>query len=170
MIYFSDKHVQAKEKRRCVGVAGAWVRRRLGFVRQTAAALVGAAVLSPTATFAADANPGVDSGGVLKALLALALVLVVVFAIAWVARRISPSSMGGNSMKLQGGLSVGARERVMLVEVKDTWLVVGVAPGSVNLLHTLPRPEESAAPSVKQTSNANFASWLSNAIKRQTNA
>jgi len=133
-------------------------------------ALSGAAAIFPIAAQAAEASPGVGSGGVLKALLALALVLVVVFAIAWVARRISPSTMGASALKLQGGLSVGARERVMLVEVKDTWLVLGVAPGRVNLLHTLPRPEESALPNVKPSNDGTFASWLSNAIKRQTNA
>lgn len=139
--------------------------------RWMAAALVAFGFFQSVATHAAEAAPGVGAGGVLKALLALAAVLVAVLAIAWVARRISPTNPTGSSLKLQGGLSVGTRERVMLVEIKDTWLVLGVAPGRVNLLHTLPRPEDSPA-TVNSTpsNNGNFATWLSNAMKRQSNA
>jgi flagellar protein FliO/FliZ len=136
-----------------------------------ATALITVASCCSVAAHAAEAAPGVGTSGVLKALLALAVVLVAVLAIAWVARRISPTSVGGSSLKLQGGLSVGTRERVMLVEIKDTWLVLGVAPGRVNLLHSLPRPEDApAATSVTTSNNGNFAAWLSNAIKRQSNA
>ena len=136
-----------------------------------ATALSAAASCCSVAAHAAEAAPGVGAGGVLKALLALAVVLVAVLAIAWVARRISPTSVSGSSLKLQGGLSVGTRERVMLVEIKDTWLVLGVAPGRVNVLHSLPRPEDApSAASVITSSNGNFAAWLSNAIKRQSNA
>jgi flagellar protein FliO/FliZ len=34
---------------------------------------------------------------------------------------------------------VGQRERVVLVEVADTWLVIGVAPGHVTALHSMPK-------------------------------
>lgn len=135
-------------------------------------ALSAAAWSCSFAAHAAEATPGVSTGGVLKALLALAVVLVAVVAIAWAARRISPGNVAGSSLKLQGGLSVGTRERVMLVEIKDTWLVLGVAPGRVNLLHSLPRPENLPATAGNSTTpnQNNFAAWLSNAIKRQSNA
>ncbi len=139
--------------------------------RRLLAALSAAVTCCPVAVQAAEAAPGVGAGGVLKALLALAVVLAAVVAIAWAARRISPPSVAGSSLKLQGGLSVGTRERVMLVEINDTWLVLGVAPGRVNLLHSLPRPEDVPAPASTTTSNqGSFAAWLSNAIKRQSNA
>ena len=40
-----------------------------------------------------------------------------------------------------GGSAVGQRERVVLVEVADTWLVIGVAPGHVTALHSMPKGE-----------------------------
>jgi flagellar protein FliO/FliZ len=42
-----------------------------------------------------------------------------------------------------GGVSLGGKERVAVVEIGDTWLVLGAAPGSVRLLHTLPAPHAS---------------------------
>ena len=147
-------------------------RRANRRTRRPIAALSAAAWSCSLAAHAAEAAPGVGTGGILKALLALAVVLVAVLGIAWAARRISPSSVAGSSLKLQGGLSVGTRERVMLVEIKDTWLVLGVAPGRVNLLHSLPRPEDLpvTAANTAASSQNNFAAWLSNAIKRQSNA
>ena len=35
---------------------------------------------------------------------------------------------------------VGPKERLVLVEVGDTWLLLGVAANSVNLLHTMEKP------------------------------
>jgi len=41
---------------------------------------------------------------------------------------------------------LGQRERVVIVEVAGTWLVLGVAPGQVSKLHELPAPAADAAP------------------------
>jgi flagellar protein FliO/FliZ len=59
--------------------------------------------------------------------------------------------------------SVGTRERVVVVEVGESWLVVGVAPGSVNALMTLPKGEiqSSASPAL----NASFAARLHSLIE-----
>ena len=53
----------------------------------------------------------------------------------------------------------------MVVEVGDTWLVVGVAPGSVNALMTLPRGEihSAATPGL----NASFAASLQQMIGKR---
>ena len=41
-------------------------------------------------------------------------------------------------MRVVGGASVGTRERVVVVEVEDARLVLGVCPGRVQTLHVLP--------------------------------
>lgn len=52
---------------------------------------------------------------------------------------------GGRSLKLVAGQSVGSRERVVVLEVEDTWLVLGVTQNNVNVLHKLPARHDSAA-------------------------
>ncbi len=47
-------------------------------------------------------------------------------------------------MKTIGGASLGGKERVAVVEIGDTWLVLGAAPGNVRLLHTMPAGSASA--------------------------
>jgi flagellar protein FliO/FliZ len=39
---------------------------------------------------------------------------------------------------------VGPRERLVIVEVGDTWLLLGVASGGVSLVHTMARPPQAA--------------------------
>jgi flagellar protein FliO/FliZ len=43
-----------------------------------------------------------------------------------------------------GALSLGGRERIMVVEVGDQWIVVGASPGRVNALATMPKQEGAA--------------------------
>jgi flagellar protein FliO/FliZ len=79
--------------------------------------------------------------------LALAVVLAAILAAAWLLRRAMPGQqVGGGHLKIVGGLMVGARERVVVVEVGDTWLLLGVAQGQVSLLTQMPRPAGAQAP------------------------
>jgi flagellar protein FliO/FliZ len=50
------------------------------------------------------------------------------------------------AVKVVGTTPVGTRERVVVVEVDNTWLLLGVGGGNVRLLHTLPRPADSNKP------------------------
>lgn len=82
----------------------------------------------------------VSSGSVLQVILSLLLVLAAIALVAWLLKRINlPQNAAGNALKVISGVAVGQRERIVLVEVNDTWLVVGVAPGQVTALHTMPK-------------------------------
>lgn len=84
-----------------------------------AASSTGSAVISPSA-------------GLFKMLLGLGVVLALIALVAWLAKRLLPT-MGGQQtvLRVVSSVSVGARERVVVLEVGDRWLVVGVAPGQV---------------------------------------
>jgi len=72
---------------------------------------------------------------------ALALVVVVIFAIAWALRRLQAGGVvGGGQMKVVAGLPLGPRERVLLVEVGGTQLLLGVTPTQITRLHEFPEP------------------------------
>lgn len=76
----------------------------------------------------------------------LAVVLGMLFAMVWLMRRsgaLRQTATGG--LRLVAGLAVGTRERVVLVEIGEQWLVLGVAPGAVRHLHTMAKIETVAA-------------------------
>ncbi|MDD2833999.1 MAG: flagellar biosynthetic protein FliO [Methylotenera sp.] len=75
------------------------------------------------------------AGGMLKMALGLIAVLGILGLLAWVLKRLVPGvGKQQSAVRIVGGVSVGARERVMVLEVADRWLVVGVAPGQVSAL------------------------------------
>ena len=72
--------------------------------------------------------------------LGMLLVLGLIFACAWLARRFGLQRFGGGGqvVKVVSTASIGQRERVVVVEVADTWLVLGVTSNQINTLHSLP--------------------------------
>jgi len=79
-----------------------------------------------------------NSGSILKMVLGLAVVLAVMALISWGVKRFMPGVTGQQSaVRIIGGASVGSRERVVVLEIADRWIVVGVAPGQVNALANL---------------------------------
>jgi flagellar protein FliO/FliZ len=108
---------------------------------------------APRLAHAADAGEiAPDAGGLLRAVVGLALVLGLIFAVGWIMRRIAPARAGGHGpLRVVGTQALGARERVVLLEVGDQWLVVGVAPGNVRGLATLPRGELPSPPASPAT-------------------
>ncbi|MCA8093041.1 flagellar biosynthetic protein FliO [Burkholderia anthina] len=136
--------------------------------RATAAAAAVAASLACAPAGAADMNavnhagaiasgvivgsaaPSLGVGAVLQTLVGLAVVIGLVFGCAWLARRFGfqPARRGG-PLKVVSSVGLGAKESATIVEIGDTWLVLGVAPGNVRLLHTLP-----AGPAAVTTASA----------------
>ena len=87
----------------------------------------------------AEAAPAVGASGLLQAGRGMVLVLGLIFLCAWLARRFGLPRFGGSALvKVVGSAMVGQRERVVVVEVGETWLVLGVTASQVNALHSLP--------------------------------
>jgi len=80
----------------------------------------------------------VNSSSIAQIIFSLLLVLAAIVAVAWLLKRMNLAQQGtGNLLKVVGSVAIGQRERVVLVEIDDTWLVVGVGPGQIRTLHTL---------------------------------
>jgi len=101
-----------------------------------------------------------------QALMGLAVVLGLLYGFFWLLRRFGPGQTGAQgAVKIVGGVMLGPRERLVVVEVQDTWLLVGVAAGHVSTLHTLPRPE-GLAPAPLQSAPQPFSDKLTDLLKR----
>ncbi|WDZ98031.1 flagellar biosynthetic protein FliO [Herbaspirillum sp. WKF16] len=135
----------------------AWAQAATGGAGSAAPALGGASLPSST-------------GSVFTMLLGLIAVLALIAGVAWLFKRLGlTQNLAGNAAaRVIGGVSVGTRERVMVIEVGDQWIVVGVAPGRVNALTTMPRQEVAAT---QQAAGAPaFASWLKQTMDKRNAA
>lgn len=109
------------------------------------------------------------AGGLLQVLLGLIVVLGLMAALAWTLRRVNGTKgMGNADIRIIGGVNVGNRERVIVVEVADQWIVVGVAPGRVSALATMQKQERSAATMTPDAQPArNFSNWLAQTLDKR---
>ncbi|SEK50009.1 flagellar protein FliO/FliZ [Pseudoxanthomonas sp. GM95] len=86
------------------------------------------------------AKPG-GAGSIGGAVLALVLVVGLILVLGWLAKRMP--GIGGASnpaLKVIGSLSLSPRERVVVVAVGDTQLVLGTGAGGTRVLHQLDTP------------------------------
>ena len=98
----------------------------------------------------------------------LLLVLALIFALAWLARRLQglrPSLAG--SLAVEGGVQVGARERVILLRAGDKHLLIGVAPGRVQTLHVFEERIQTAAATTPSAASPAFADLLRRALGKE---
>lgn len=123
--------------------------------------------LLPLSAFA-QSNTVSAGTGLFQIFLALAFVIALMLLLAWLFKRVGPIS---NSNKLPvniiGGISIGNRERVMVIEVAGQWLVLGVTAQQINTLATIPKQE---LPVIESTTNplaAPFSDWLKKTIEKR---
>lgn len=81
------------------------------------------------------------AGSLIQTSLGLLVVLAVIGGAAWAFKRFGHFQSGvQGKLKVVGGVSLGSRERVVLLQVGNQQLVVGVAPGQIQTLHVLDEP------------------------------
>lgn len=144
---------------------------------RTAAALTSFACCAAQAVLPTVPSPATEpvrsyaAAGVMQAGFGLALVIGLIFLLAWAVRRFGLQPSGnGRLLKVVSSVMVGQRERVVVVEIGDNWLVLGVAAGQVRALHTLPAQtlDETVAKPAVMASDAGhaFAQKLLESINR----
>ena len=100
----------------------------------------------------------------------LLLVLALIFALAWLYRRYGNfTPFNRADIQVIGGVSLGSREKAVLLDVDGTRLLVGVASGSVNTLHVF----DSSSPSAETTMSPvgeTFAQNLNDQIEQASHS
>ena len=119
------------------------------------------------APVAATHAPVIGAGGLVSVTLALLGVLAAIFALAWLARRArSLGNRAAGSLHVLANVTLGPKERAVLLKVGGAQILLGVAPGRVNTLHVLEEPIEigksAAAPG--QPTRPTFAQLLKRSL------
>ncbi|MDY4378061.1 flagellar biosynthetic protein FliO [Pectobacterium brasiliense] len=98
----------------------------------------------------------------------LAGILLFILLIAWLVRKLgfAPQAKQNKLLKVVSSCPVGQRERVVIVEVDNTWLVLGVTAQQITPLHTLPAQPTNDSSSTGDTKPVDFNQLLKKVLKR----
>lgn len=113
--------------------------------------LVGAVLLATLPLMAQAAEPGKTiatpmaeggmGGQLVQVLLGLLLVIGMIFVLAWLMRRVQQTGpRGGQVIKLVASQVLGPRDRLVLVQVGNEQILLGLSAGRITPLHTLKEP------------------------------
>ncbi|NIG88367.1 flagellar biosynthetic protein FliO [Serratia symbiotica] len=114
------------------------------------------------------AAPVLPAGSALaQVITALGGILLLILLAAWLFRRLgfAPQVRNGKLLNLRASCQVGQRERVVIVEVDNTWLVLGVTAQQVTPLHSLPAPPHHNE-AAEAAQPADFRQLLQKSLKR----
>ena len=107
--------------------------------------------------------------GMFGAVLALLMVLALIVGLGWLLKRLPGSGFRqAEGLKLVASLNVGAKERVVVVEVNGRQLLLGVTAGGIATLHELPEPLPAAPPATLANLKhlPNFAQLLQQKLRK----
>lgn len=109
---------------------------------------------------AVPGSPLLQVSGALLGIIAFILIA------AWLAKRVglAGKTAGARGLKVSASTTLGPRERVVIVDVEDARLVLGVTASNINVLHKLP-----PAPVVvdeRADAPADFQSVMKSLLKR----
>lgn len=89
---------------------------------------------------ASSFQAGTATTGIEDVAFSLAIVLILIFALAWLVKRFAPGvgKMGNKHITVLSTMTLGNKERLMLVDVAGTQMVLGVSSSGIECLHVFP--------------------------------
>jgi flagellar protein FliO/FliZ len=111
---------------------------------------------------------------VLRTFLALAAVIALVWGSLWLLKRFTGGRKGDSgAIRIAGTAHLGAKQRIVLIDVEGRRMVLGVADPSITLLADLgktPKAKTKSKSIADQTRTMTFADFLGSFYKRRTDA
>ncbi len=98
----------------------------------------------------------------------LILVVAAIFVLAWLVKKLNLNQQSPHGLiRIVAGLPLGTRDRIVLVQVGDEQILLGLTPGRIEKLHTLAQPLDAPAGA---PANASFARRLKDAMGERTSS
>jgi flagellar protein FliO/FliZ len=107
-----------------------------------------------------------NPSSILSIFLSLLLVVAIIFALAFIARRFNVTQAGNGQLKVVASMAAGAKEKIMVVDVGGEQFLIGITAHNINQLGKLENPLQTAstAKSSGQTTSLAFKDKLVKAM------
>jgi flagellar protein FliO/FliZ len=98
-----------------------------------------------------------NPSSILSIFLSLLLVVAIIFALAYLARRFNVTQAGNGQLKVVASMSAGTKEKILVVDVGGEQFLLGVTAHNINQLGKLENPIEIASASKGEAQPNNLA-------------
>jgi flagellar protein FliO/FliZ len=86
-----------------------------------------------------------NPSSILSIFLSLLLVVAIIFALAFIARRFNVTQAGNGQLKVVASMAAGAKEKIMVVDVGGEQFLIGITAHNINQLGKLENPLQTAS-------------------------
>jgi len=119
-----------------------------------------------TAANATLSTSPMDSFPLVKMLLGLIAIIVLIFILAWLSRKMKlhQTSNDGHKITNLATLPLTTREKISLIEVGGKQILIGIAPGRINMLHVFEQMIEVGATTQTDAANSSFSNHFKKAL------
>lgn len=94
-------------------------------------------ILISGAAWAQESSTALNLMSMLSSLLGVVLLILI---LAWLVKRFNPQLGASTHFKIVRSMPLGARERLLVIEIDDKQHLLGVTPHSINYLYQLENP------------------------------
>lgn len=116
------------------------------------------ALLAQSENQAGNALEPISSPYLLKLTGGLLLIVALIFLLAWLMKKFNLNQQSQSGLiRIIAGLSIGTRDRIVLLQIGEEQILLGLTPGRIEKLHTLAQPLEVSG---EQAVTASFASKI----------
>lgn len=93
--------------------------------------------LNSQLTYALSTNPSaISHSELMRVIFGLLVVLAIILLLSWILKKLNATNLAtAKGFKSLAVMSLGSKEKIMLLQVSERFLLVGVTSGSINLLH-----------------------------------
>ena len=145
-----------------------WLPLKLLWLNYLVPLSLGADEIQKKVLSADNSTQPLSAGYLIQFSVGLILVLTAVVVLAWVLRRINRlHASAGGALRLLGALSLGTRERVILIQVGNAQLLLGVAPGRIQTLHVMNDALSGVGEDPEQSQQSTFPRLFNIALKKR---
>jgi flagellar protein FliO/FliZ len=112
---------------------------------------------------AADTTGTAASGSLIQITLSLLLVVGLLIGLSVVFKKFGMNRINSPlPFKVIGAVTIGNNQRLMVIEVGDEWIVLGVTPHQISTITSMPRQENGNGTNAK----VNFSAWMQSALEK----
>ena len=117
-------------------------------------------------SFGAEVAETPHTGGLIQITLSLLLVVGLLVGLSVLFKKFGLNRINSTlPVKVIGAVSIGNNQRLVVIEVGDEWILLGVTPQQITTITSMPR-QETASSSGNGENRVNFSAWMQSALEK----